>query len=530
MATKAEIAAEILRRRRCRESLHAYALSVPIPTVPGDPPKIDETIMGPSRMYMAAHHAMIYDVLERTMMRSMGRCLIMAPPGVAKSICTSVVAPTWYMGKFPGSRIIATSYTDDLAETNSKRCIQLCDEPDYKALWPEEPTVETRAVSKWNLSNESAMIARGLTSGITGNRANGILVDDPVKGREDADSPQMRKKTLDEYKDAVLTRLLPHAWVMVIMTRWSELDLAGEAILPENYKGESGMIKGRDGQMWEVLNLQAKCELVDDPLGRKLGEYIWPEYYPIEHWLQFENAPGMESARTWGSLYQQRPAAQGSGRFTLEMFRYYDGADELPQRMAKLGASDHAVTEGGGDFSEAGVFGMDPAGNLYMLDWWNGQVDPDKSCGTVLDIVERHKIPMWFNEGGNIDKVMRPLYMREIRDRVKKGKRAYVDIRAIPSIKDKIAKVASFQGRCASGMVFFPKRNPHTARIIQQLISMPGGRYDDAGDVCGLIGRALDQFHPRDFAAADRKKSVKPFTGEWLEAADESDKPAVRWR
>jgi len=316
----------------------------------------------------------------------------------------------------------------------------------------------------------------------------------------------------------------------MMLTRWAEMDLAGSAILPDDWKGESGIIRCKDGMDWEVLCLQAKCESPNDPLGRAYGEYIWPEFYSKAHWQQYELATGMEAARTWGSLYQQRPAAQGSGRFTNEMFRYYDGADELPPRMAIIGASDHAVTKDGGDYSEDGIFGMDPAGNLYVLDWWNGQVDPDTSVREVLDRVERWKYPMHFNEGGNIDKVMRPLFNREIRDRVKKGRRCYVDIRSIPSIKDKIAKVASFQARCASGMVFFPKRNPHTPRIIQQLVSMPGGRYDDAADVCGLIGRALDQFHPADFSKEARKKSIKPFTGEWLEATEEPDKPAVRWR
>jgi hypothetical protein len=109
--------------------------------------------------------------------------------------------------------------------------------------------------------------------------------------------------------------------VLIIQTRWHEEDLAG-SILPVDYAGESGLIKCRDGQIWDVLCIPAKAEREDDPLGRKIGEYLWPEWFPKEHWATWEDNP--RAARTWAALYQQRPAPFTGVHFNREMFRMYD--------------------------------------------------------------------------------------------------------------------------------------------------------------------------------------------------------------
>jgi len=116
------------------------------------------------------------------------------------------------------------------------------------------------------------MLAAGLLAGITGNRGSGAIIDDPVPGRQEADSEAHQKATAEAYQDDLLTRLMPNAWLAFIMTRWNENDLAGQ-ILPHDYAGQSGMILCQDGLYWEVLNIPAKCEHEDDPLGRKIGEY-----------------------------------------------------------------------------------------------------------------------------------------------------------------------------------------------------------------------------------------------------------------
>lgn len=92
-------------------------------------------------------------------------------------------------------------------------------------------------------------------------------------------------------------------------TRWHEDDLAGR-LLPEGYAGESGPVKCRDGKIWQIINLPAECEREDDPLGRQIGEMLWPEWFDTEHW-----APFRLQSRTWSALFQQRPRPDEGGIF-----------------------------------------------------------------------------------------------------------------------------------------------------------------------------------------------------------------------
>lgn len=536
MLRRADIARELIRRKRCQDSLHSFALNVQIPTVAGEPLCPDEDLLGPARSFMTSHHAAILDVIERTITRPMGRCVIMAPPGSAKSLYT-VLGVGWAMGKFPGHRFIYTSYADSLAETQSRRCQLLVQQPEYRSIWREEPKLTKEAVGQWALDNESEFLAAGLTSGVTGHRANGWVMDDPLKGRQEADSELTRQKIYNAYKDDLLTRCLPNAWGILILTRWHEDDPAGR-ILPADYDGESGMIRGTDGLMWEVLNIQAKCERRDDPLGRKIGEYIWPEFYPPEHWAMFEQAKGAEAARTWSSLYQQRPTAQGAGRFHESMFHFYKEGEQPPD-LAMVGAGDYAVTKDGNDFTELGVWGVDFRGDLWERDWFSGQVDTATSANATLDMCKKWGITMWFNEGGVIDKAMSPLLNLLRNQRNRAGTPVYVDIRAITSMQDKVAKCASFQGRAASGGqredgTWNPgsihlRDNANSRRIVQQLCALPAGRFDDAADVCGLIGRGIDQFPVVYVKRQELPNHLIPFTAAWLEYQHE-EKPKVRWR
>jgi hypothetical protein len=170
------------------------------------------------------------------------------------------------------------------------------------------------------------MMAAGLLAGITGNRADGVIIDDPVANREQADSATIREKIYSEYIDTAMTRAKPGMWAIIIQTRWHEEDLAG-AILPADYAGESGMLDCRDGQRWEVLCIPAEAEREDDVLGRKVGEFLWPEWFPKEHWSTWRDNP--RAARTWSALYQQRPAPFTGVHFNREMFKMYN--PDLPR-------------------------------------------------------------------------------------------------------------------------------------------------------------------------------------------------------
>lgn len=234
------------------------------------------------------------------------------PPGSAKSTYASVVFPSHYLGREANRKVILASYGDDLARKMGRRTRSIIKQPLFQRIFGCELTAESAAAQEFSLTNGSEYIASGILGGITGNRANGIIIDDPVKGREQADSPTIRDKTWEAYEADLKTRIIPGGWMVLIQTRWHEEDLAGH-ILPEDWKGESGQILCRDGNVWEVVCLQARCEVQKDPLGRKIGEYLWPEWFTEKHWAQFQN-----NVRTWASLYQQLPRPLEGSLFQVD--------------------------------------------------------------------------------------------------------------------------------------------------------------------------------------------------------------------
>src|ERR1700675_3682600 len=253
-----QFAGELLRRQRARNSLVDFSQAIDVPGVPlEDIPDEDlttETTYAPLESRVALHHLLMMQAIQRCIETPRGRLMIFAPPGSAKSTYASVLAPAWAMGRRPNTQIILASYATSIAAKQSRKVRSIMRDPRYSSLWAEKPVLleDQRAVDDWQLTNGSSMMAAGLLAGITGNRADGIIIEDPVANREQADSPTIREKIYQEWIDTALTRAKPKMWAILIMTRWHEEDLAG-AILPTDYNGESGFIDCRDGQRWEVL-------------------------------------------------------------------------------------------------------------------------------------------------------------------------------------------------------------------------------------------------------------------------------------
>lgn len=346
MSVSPEFAAqELLRRSRARANLIEYSQAIDIPGIPLvdpsdemdpqtgrllDPIEKAPAQYQPVELRVAIHHALMMQHLQRCIETPRGRSMIFAPPGSAKSTYASVLATSWAMGRKPGTQVILGSYATNIAAKQSRKVRTIVKDSRYTALWPEKPVLmdDQRAVDDWQLTNGSSLMAAGLLAGITGNRCDLLVLDDPIANREQADSATIREKIYNEYIDTAMTRAKPSMSAVLIQTRWQEEDLAG-AILPEDYAGESGLIKCRDGQTWDVLCIPAEAERADDPLGRKIGEFLWPEWFPKEHWSTWRDNP--RAARTWAALYQQRPAPFTGVHFSRELFLpFYD--PDLPRR------------------------------------------------------------------------------------------------------------------------------------------------------------------------------------------------------
>lgn len=550
----AAAAAELLRRRRARNSLAEYARSIEIPGSPLDPEDAECEAFRTVETALAQHHLLICDEVQRCIETYSGLLMLFFPPGSAKSTYATVVATTWAMGKFPDSRTIITGYGADIAEKQSRRARSICKQLRFKSIWHgAQLQSDQRAVNEWKLSNNSEMLAAGILGGVTGNRADLIVIDDPVKNQEEADSETDREKKYDEYINSVLTRMKPGCSLILIMTRWHEDDLAGR-ILPEGYGGESGDILCQDGQVWRVINVPAKAELPDDPLGRKVGEYLWPQWFRATHWAKWEL--NKRAKRTWAALFQQRPRPEEGIAFNRGDAKWYDPTKPNlpppgtpgygtrdnpcgpPVVVRRFGASDYAtLEEAKADKSEHGVAGIDHQGNMIFEHWWSGQKETDKSIEAFIEIVQLFKnyprsaqgIIKWWNEGGTIDKAIKPAINRAMRESKPHGT-GFVPIEAMPSIKDKGTKLLSFHARYAAGSTYWPINQPWADEVIDQLVGFGAVRFDDKADVCGLLGRGIDQMGDQALPAVnERKEGLKPFTKAWIMSGSEQKAPEVRY-
>jgi predicted phage terminase large subunit-like protein len=482
--TRQQAASELLARRKARASLVEYAKYI---DVPGSPANDDEDTeeFGRVETKLAAHHIITLEAIQRCIEKRNGRLMLLMPPGSAKSTYGSVVAPSWIMGKIPNYRMIGVSYGSDMARKFGRRTRSIIKQKKYRALFSTSLSPESSAADEWALLNGSEYMSGGILSGITGNRADCVCVDDPFKGRQEADSEVIRARTIAEYEESVLTRLKPGGSIIIINTRWHMGDLSGY-ILPENYAGESGIIRGRDGEDWEVICLAAKCERADDPLGRQIGEYLWPEWFGPDHWAKFERLP-----RTWSALFQQRPAPDTGSYFLREWLRLVPRSAVPPREtMSIYGGSDYAVTADGGDYTVHVVVGIDHEGRMWLLDMWRQQAASDRWVESFCDLVHKWKPIGWAEETGQIKSSVGPFLVKRM---LETG--AFVAREQFATNSgNKAVRAQSLRGRMALSGLYMAEDAPFVADLISEMMSFPvGARSPDQVDALALVSQLMDR-------------------------------------
>lgn len=206
----------------------------------------------------------------------------------------------------------------------------------------------------------------------------------------------------------------------------------------------------------------------------------------------------------------------------------YANLDALPSSLRLYGASDFATMEPEPgkkepDFTEHGVVGIDAIGDLWFVDWFFEQCETDRGIAQFIKLAKIWKPQRWFNEGGLIDKAIAPAIRHAMR-----LSQCYIAMESLPAIGDKAIKLQAFHARASAGTVHFPARRAWTDHVIDSLVKFPGGRWDDAPDVCGLIGRGVDKMFEASIPLVERRPLLKPFTEEWLMYGS-NPKPKVRY-
>lgn len=391
--------------------------------------------------------------------------MVLMPPGSAKSTYASVLFPPWFMGRHPKDSVLGISNTSDLAERFSRRARNVCALERYRNIFGFGVSEDTKAAGSWENDMGGEFFAAGVGGAIAGRRADLGLIDDPIKTREEADSDRVRAKQWEWYINDFSTRLKPGARQILIQTRWHEDDLGGR-------------ILDREAGRWTVVKLPMVA-VASDPLGRTPGERLWPEWFTDEMVQQAKLDP-----RAWNALYQQDPAPEEGDFFQNDDFGEYL---VLPDKLHRYGASDYAVSDGQGDYTEHGMFGLDFNGDLYVTDWWREQAASDVWIERQCDMILKHRPLIWFGEAGPIKRAIEPFLKKRMQER-----EAFCRLEWLPSISDKIVRARAIQARCAMGKVFLPRQAPWKADLMSQLLRFPAGRYDDGVDVMSLLGRGLE--------------------------------------
>lgn len=252
--------------------------------------------------------------------------LLSVAPQHGKSMTVTETLPSWYMGKHPLSRVIVASYNSEFAKRFTDRNAEKVREFGKDIFGIE--IGNTDAAEKFTLSNGiGQFISRGLMGGITGEPAELMIIDDPVKNEEEANSPTMREKLFDNWLTSCKSRLAPGAKIIVIQTRWHKEDLYGMLLQTEKNVTR--------------INFAVECEEPNDPLGREIGETLCPEIGRDKAWwADFKQSYlTTKGSRALNALYYGRPNSIEGGLFKRGWFRYYTQAPLLAFKAISVDAT-----------------------------------------------------------------------------------------------------------------------------------------------------------------------------------------------
>jgi predicted phage terminase large subunit-like protein len=250
-----------------------------------------------------AHHEFFCEKLEAIERHDLLRGCFSCPPGHAKTKFFSRMFPAWYLGKNPRHRYLQGGHSQDFAEKQFGQYVRdIILDPNYQLIFPEV-TLNPRstAAGDWRLAGPraGAYVAKGVGQGIAGYRGHCGGIDDPFAKREDAHSPTIREKTGNWLFTDWRTRLLPGSPLFIVATRWHPDDLIGR-VEKLNKEGK--------GIPWEIYNLvavvESEEEMEADPMGRSMGEPLWPEYYTFAELMDIK-ATSVSS--DWWALYKGSP-------------------------------------------------------------------------------------------------------------------------------------------------------------------------------------------------------------------------------
>ena len=441
---------------------------------PNHPDDIDHSIYEAVRHHEVIAHAL--EAVERGLIR---RLIINCPPRHGKSELASRLFPAWFVGKHPGSSIISASYNEKFSWDFGREVRQILEDGLYRQIFPDM-AIRTASVDRIETESGSKLFFTGRGGSITGRGSIGLVLDDLLKDRVEADSPTTREKVWNWFNQVARTRLLTsRGWIVLINTRWHEDDVVGRLTDPTNANYSL-----TEAKKWRIIDLPAIAK-EGDPLGRKPGQALWPARFPTDYLEDLRES----DPRGFQSLYQGSPTPDKGNFFPGEHFRTYTEREMPPKEELRFyAASDHAVSLAQErDKTCCGVIGVDKEDRIWVMPelvW--GRYSTDQAVERMIDLMARFKPIYWWAERGHISKSIGPFLRKRMLERS-----TFCSVVEVTPVHDKKTRAQAINGRIAMRMVMFPSFAPWWAEAREELLKFPYGGHDDFVDMLAWVGLGL---------------------------------------
>lgn len=454
------------------------------------------------------HCVVLAAVLQRVADGELKRVMIFMPPRHGKSEETSRLFSAYLVYRFPERYVGICSYSADLAFTLSRAARE-----NYIASGGTLSTTAS-AVQQWETGQGGGLWAAGVGGPITGKGFHCGIIDDPVKNADEARSETIKANIQEWYQSTFLTREEPDAAIIVIQTRWNEMDLAGWLLLEESGEDQDDpddpeAVPFELAERWHIVNFAALKDEVEptwpasctvEPDWRTPGQALCPERYDERKLKRRKKRLG---AYFFAALYQQQPMSPAGGLFKLEHFRYYTN---LPTGCKFIRYWDNAAVADGGDWTVGLLMAVDKEGNFYVVDIVRGQWDPEerertKRSSAILDRAQYGYVKIWFEvEGGSSGKDSAVAQVKNL---------VGFDVEGESPTGKKEVRAEPVAAQVKAHNVFFLETAAWLPAFIKELIAFgPGCAHDDQVDtLSGAFNRLSAPFDPKTLLLALHAKA-----------------------
>ncbi len=418
------------------------------------------------------HHKRLAKIFEDIANGKKRRVIVNIAPRHGKSEMISYLAPAWFLGKYPHKKIIMASHTADLAVNFGRRVRNLVGSESYRDVFPQiELQADSKSASRWGTNFNGEYFAIGVGGALAGRGADLFIIDDPHSEQEaKTGRPDVFLPAWEWFQSGPLQRLMPGGSIIIVMTRWSKLDLTGMIV--------NQMAKEEDVDQWEIVEFPAI--LNEKPL--------WGDFWSLEELLG--KKAGMDP-RYWQAQYMQNPVSEEGALLKREWWQIWE-KDDPPQCEFTIMSLDAAQESNNrADYNALTVWGVffNEETNNYAIILLNSIKKRLEYPDLKALVLEEYK--EWEPDVFIVEKKSNgsALYQEFRRMGVPVGE--FTPGKG----QDKIARVNAVSALFQGGVVFAPDRR-WAREVIEECNDFPSGTNDDLVDSTTL---ALMRFRQGGF-------------------------------